>query len=143
MRTFLTLVAVALVVAGCTDRTGDTPVAASFNIGDCVDISAQVTAIDCAEPTAAYEVAIVLATTAEPCPSGDYREVEKLCLMLNALTGDCFSGLDGPTPVRESCGVAEVKVSLVQHVADAACPAGTPLVYPEPAPGRTVCLTDL
>jgi hypothetical protein len=152
MRTFLCLVAVALVVAGCADRAGDTgPVAASFTVGDCVDISEQVTAIDCYEPAAVYEVGVVLARATAPCPSGDYRKYEQedglddfsLCLLLNALQGDCFSGLDGTAPTRTNCAAADVEVSFIQHVAGATCPEGTPLVYSEPAPGRTVCLTDL
>lgn len=131
-------------------------------VGDCIEFvdrppaEVEVATIECAQPAAVYEVAATLPSPTAECATDRYDRYYQtghdeftLCLMLNATEGECFDGLlvgAGPSgPVRADCATAGARVTRVlPGTADEnACPAGTalPMAYPEPAPGRTVCVT--
>jgi hypothetical protein len=66
--------------------------------------------------------------------------------MLDATAGDCFDGIltgAGPGgPVRADCRTATAKVTkTLPRVAALAC-TEAPRTYPQPPPGRTVCLVS-
>jgi hypothetical protein len=84
------------------------------------------------------------------CPAPIYDEYTqtgdnefKLCLMLNLDKGECINGIDEPGKVvKADCASAEASVIEAADSQDESlCTEGSiPVIYPEPAPGRTLCL---
>ena len=135
---------------------------ASAGAGDCIKVNsasasdADVEKIDCTSQDAVYKVGKKLDSTSADCPSDSYDKYTQsgggddfaLCLMLNAKQGDCFSNVTAASDAtaRVACTSADAEGKVTKVVpgkaSDSACPqdTGLALVYPEPAPGQTVCL---
>lgn len=127
-------------------------------VGDCVAIvkggvDAELDLVECGTPEARYTVAHDDLKATEDCPAGPFVEYSvigfggwKLCLMLNAAVGECFThSMDGPT--LADCAAADYRVTAVlPDTADAtACPPqqarvvfGQSLVYSDPP--LTICV---
>lgn len=134
------------------------PDANRATVGDCVAIvkggmDAELDLVECGTPEARYTVAYDDVKATEDCPDGPFVKYSvigvggwSLCLMLNAVVGECFThSMDGPTLAE--CSVADFRVTAVlPNTADAtACPPqqaavflGETLVYP--APPLTICV---
>jgi hypothetical protein len=122
--------------------------------GDCIKIvsaaDAQVERVDCGSADAVYVVAKKLDSARGVCPEGEYSELTsgssvKLCLMLNAKEGDCFTTETigrNRTHERVPCTAAEYRVvKVVPGTVDSkVCAQGNvAATYSEPM--RTICLT--
>lgn len=121
--------------------------------GDCIKVvsaaDARTERADCGAREAVYQVAKKLDTAAS-CPQGEYSELTsgntvKLCLMLNAVEGDCFKMTSaGRNQIHERVpcdSAAEYKVLKVitGKAEKAACAQGNVVAtYAEPA--TTICL---
>jgi hypothetical protein len=148
---------VLLVIAGLVlyflIRAGQEPVAAEP--GECIKVvsaqDAEIERVDCAAPEAVYKVAARLTSTSAACPEGEYSELTsgssmKLCLMLNAKEGDCFSTTfagRNRTHERVPCGPsAEYKVvKVVTGKADSKLCVNGDVVASYTEPPMTICLT--
>ena len=132
--------------------------------GDCIKVNSQsaddadVEKIDCTSQDAVYKVGVKLDSATADCPTDSYITYTQtgkgddfaLCLMLNTKEGECFADLTTQDPNKRTTKVectaanAEGKVTKVVNgkAEEKACPAdtGLPLVYPQPAPGLTVCV---
>lgn len=145
-----------------TSTTGPVDTPADVSVGDCLEVTDpspadyEVATTGCADHDAVFEVATIEDGPNGRCPTDDYDTYSQtgqdeftLCLMLNGRQGECFDGLlvgAGPSgPVRATCRTAGAMVTKVlPNRADIkACPPGTAgsMAYPQPAPGRTVCLS--
>ncbi|MFD1045902.1 hypothetical protein ACFQ1S_10165, partial [Kibdelosporangium lantanae] len=106
--------------------------------------------VDCDSPEAVYRVGKRLDSASGACPDGEYSELTsgeslKLCLMLNAHEGDCFTTMAAgrnQTHQRVPCeGHAEYQVRkvVVGRQDRSLCDQGNVVAsYSEPA--MTVCL---
>jgi len=117
---------------------------------------AEIRSVPCDAPEAVYKVAKTLPEADADCPGSDYTLYYEegaggftMCLMLNAVEGDCFVNLEDidANVTRVDCAQGEFKVIKVVEgeAAESACPvddAVVPQVYPEPPPS-TVCLEAL
>ncbi|NUT92694.1 MAG: hypothetical protein HOY78_11805, partial [Saccharothrix sp.] len=150
---------VGVVVAGLI-ASKDSP--GSANAGDCIKVNsvsvskADVDKIDCSSPEAAFKVAVNLDSSTDACPTGDYAEYRdsggrrsdgfKLCLVLNAKSGDCFKQegtIVAAKTTKVTCGSSAThKVSKVAGTADEnECESGdTVYVYSQPA--TTICMSE-
>lgn len=150
---FVVLGATVLCVAGggvWQNKYGDV---ATAEVGDCVEMTSTnvksgIDLEDCSSQDANYRVALRLGPSASGCPSGDYRMYRgkdygfarrpRLCLTLNAGTGECVTGLDG-FPRKVPCAGASAKVTSVADKYGNACGTGEKrLSYASPA--ATICL---
>lgn len=155
------LVAVIGGVAAIIATRALNPAPPAYAAGDCVktgggQFHATVEKADCGDPGAVYEVGLYLDDPDADCPAESYSSYKqtggkqdefKLCLVLNAAEGDCFS-----TPTislgeekKVDCADDEANrrvTGVVDGTADkAACAPGSvehARVYPDPK--LTVCL---
>jgi hypothetical protein len=126
--------------------------------GDCIQVNratatdAEVERIGCGTSEAAYKIGKRLSSDTAVCPDGNYveyaqrgRDSLKLCLMLNASEGDCFTEHD-QRQARADCAAADFKVvKVISGKVDAdecgleaaADPRAYPLTYAEPP--TTIC----
>lgn len=125
--------------------------------GDCVKVistsDAEAGTVECSAPEAIYKVAKKLGSAASRCPEGDYTEwtggkrtdTVKLCLMLNAKEGDCFTTTTSggnESDDRVACSSADFKVvKVVPGKADKAACAEGDLAATYSQPATTLCLT--
>ncbi|MFI9815211.1 LppU/SCO3897 family protein [Saccharothrix variisporea] len=150
---------VGVVVAGLI-ASKDSP--GSADAGDCIKVNsvsvskADVDKIDCSSPEAAFKVAVNLDSSTKACPTGDYAEYRdsggrrsdgfKLCLVLNAKSGDCFKQegtIVAAKTTKVTCGSSAThKVTKVANTADEnQCESGdTVYVYSQPA--TTICMSE-
>lgn len=134
----------------------------AYAVGDCVRVvkggpyQAEVEKIDCGDQEALYEVGLYLESTDESCPdktystykqSGGKTQEFRLCLMLNAVEGDCLKVpmISAGEEKKVACTSDEANLrvtKLIDGKADkSACDAESvdnARVYPQPK--RTVCL---
>jgi hypothetical protein len=122
--------------------------------GDCVRVvsaaDAEIDRVDCAAHDAVYQVAKRLDNSSAPCPAGEYSELisggSKLCLMLNAEEGDCFTTTfagRNRTHERVPC-VPPAEYRVVKVVAgkdDTTLCASGEVVASYSEPPMTICLT--
>jgi hypothetical protein len=122
--------------------------------GDRIEVvsaqDARTETVDCRGPEAVYRVGKRLDSASGACPDGEYSELTsgtsvKLCLMLNAHEGDCFTTMAAGrnrTHQRVPCaGPAEYQVRrvVVGRQDRTLCDEGNVVAsYSEPA--TTVCL---
>jgi hypothetical protein len=129
-------------------------------VGDCLNVKeftdgSEPTKVDCADPSANVKIAIRLDDDTASCPSDNYDEYSvsgrgssyKLCLMLNAHDGDCFSNFtasttDGYKRVPCTDPTADVEImKVVTGTADESACQGLDydgaLIYPTPP--TTLC----
>lgn len=127
---------------------------ATAQTGDCVEMTS--TSIksgydleDCASEDANYRVARRLDGKAGNCPPGDYevyrgkaygfKQRPRLCLVLNALPGECLSEVKG-IPRRVACTErAEHRVTSVVEKYGHRCAAGEK-TFTYSSPPSTTCL---
>ncbi|MEJ2855048.1 MULTISPECIES: DUF3824 domain-containing protein [unclassified Saccharothrix] len=150
---------VGVVVAGLI-ASRDSP--GSADAGDCIKVNsvsvskADVDKIDCSSPEAAFKVAVNLDSSTKACPTGDYAEYRdsggrrsdgfKLCLVLNAKSGECFKQegtIVAAKTTKVTCGSSAThKVTKVANTADEnQCESGdTVYVYSQPA--TTICMSE-
>lgn len=149
------LVVAALVVGGVLWFNRNS--ASNAEVGDCIKVNsaeandADVEKIDCATDEGIYQVGAKLDSTTGDCPSEYYDKYTQtgdgsdftLCLMLNLDKGDCINGIEeaGKVVVADCASAEAAVVEALDSADESACPEGSgPLVYPEPSPGRTLCL---
>ena len=128
--------------------------ASSAEVGDCIKVNnasatnADIEKIDCKTQEAVYKVGVKKGSDTDKCPEGDYVQYTeeggfKLCLVLNAKEGDCFTS-SAQEDKRADCASADIQVvKVVDGKNDpAGCGEGSAgaLVYSEPA--QTICLTQ-
>lgn len=139
-----------LAVAPSEEESAPGPADAA--VGDCLRVNdadaADVDLVDCADPSAVYQVAVRRDSSAERCPAPSYVSYTqegtlRLCLMLNARQGECFAE-DEHQDARVDCAAPEASYRVARVVVGAADPdecgtahAPNAVVYPEP--GRTLC----
>ncbi|WP_306749534.1 LppU/SCO3897 family protein [Saccharothrix yanglingensis] len=137
------------------------PAPPTYAAGDCVktgggQFHATVEKVDCGDRGAVHEVGLYLDDPDADCPAESYSSYEqtggkedefKLCLVLNASEGDCFSipTISLGEEKKVDCGSDEANrrvTEVVDGTADKAACASDSVenarVYP--APERTVCL---
>jgi hypothetical protein len=122
--------------------------------GDCIRIvsaaDARVDRVDCGSAEAVYRIAKKLDSAKGVCPEGEYSELTsgssvKLCLMLNAKEGDCFTTETigrNRTHERVACDAAQYRVVKVlpDTMDSKACAQGNVVAtYSEPM--TTICMT--
>lgn len=132
---------------------------AGMSVGDCAKVTGttsdpNATKTDCSDSAANYKVAKKLSDTSDSCPSdsydtytetGSHSSDTKLCLMLNAKEGDCFSHFtdQNAMTLKVSCSdsSAEIKITKVINGSanESACPNSSGISYPDPA--TTLCAT--
>jgi hypothetical protein len=122
--------------------------------GDCIKIvsaaDAQVERVDCGSAGAVYRVARKLDSAKGVCPEGAYSELTsgssvKLCLMLNAKEGDCFTTeaigrnrTHERVPCTDSAEYRVVKVVPDTVDSKVCAPGNVVAIYSEPP--VTICL---
>ncbi|TDQ04568.1 hypothetical protein EV186_101520 [Labedaea rhizosphaerae] len=129
--------------------------------GDCIKVisasttDARVEKVDCTSPDAVFKVGTKMDGTHEQCPSDSYDTYTQsgrgdeftLCLMLNAVEGDCFSHVSSGTTAKVACTAADAEARADKVVngeaAESACPADTGLTLVYPEPGETLCLNEV
>jgi hypothetical protein len=125
--------------------------------GDCIKVistgDAEAGQVECSTPEAIYKVAKKLDSETGRCPEGDYTEWTggkrtdrvKLCLMLNAKEGDCFTTTTSggnESDERVACSSAVFKVvKVVSGKADKAACANSDLAATYSQPATTLCLS--
>lgn len=156
--------ATAVVVGLNSDSDSDSQLA----VGDCVDLvavenpratdqafAAEAERAGCDDPSASYEIAVLLADPAQPCPSEIYtthvhEDAVRLCLTYNVVEGDCFVEAppdSGPFDCALGPRPAAIKIlRVVDGVADTdRCADLTDeglVAVTVPQPPTTFCFTD-
>ncbi|WP_199441143.1 LppU/SCO3897 family protein [Umezawaea beigongshangensis] len=138
--------------------------AGAAKAGECVKVTsasasdADAEKVDCSAPDASYEVAVNLDSRTASCPDGDYAEYSqkgrrsngyRLCLMLNASVGDCFtesgSTVFGRTDKSACTSSSTFKVvEVLDRRDEAGCPneEGALGVLTYSQPPTTLCLGE-
>ncbi|WP_186382572.1 LppU/SCO3897 family protein, partial [Amycolatopsis rhizosphaerae] len=157
----LVLVVVVLAAVGTWAIISYTKSPSSASAGDCLNVKefksgADPTKVDCTDPSANVRIGVRLDSDTGKCPGENYDEYSyrqrgnkyKLCLMLNAHDGDCFTNLSSNTTEgyrRVACTDPSAEAEIVKVVdgkADESACSGTKydgaLTYPQPP--TTMCL---
>jgi hypothetical protein len=146
-----------VVIGGVFAIVGYTTSPDSSKVGDCLAVvefkqGAEPDKAACGDPSANVQIAVKLDESSASCPEGMYDEYSvtgstsyKLCLMLNAKQGDCFSNMTAETAgyKKVACTdpTAEAEVVKVVAAAKDQCEgteANASATYSQPA--TTVCL---
>ncbi|WP_246257976.1 LppU/SCO3897 family protein [Amycolatopsis anabasis] len=152
------VVVIAAVVFGVVNFTNS---AASAVAGDCLNVkefknnTEEPAKVDCNAPEANVKIGVKLDNSSDKCPGEFYdtysvsgKRSYKLCLMINAKQGECWSNLDTGTDGYQRVPCTDPKadgkfVKVVPGTADEkACDGIDPvkaLVYAQPP--TTLCLT--
>lgn len=134
----------------------------SASAGDCLSVTqfkrgSEPTKVDCGDSSANVKVAVRLDSASAKCPGDNYDEVSmegkqdyKLCLMVNARDGDCFTNWSSSTTDgyrRLACTDPKAEVEIVKVIdgrADESACSGLKvdqaLVYPQPP--TTMCVAQ-
>jgi hypothetical protein len=146
-----------VVIGGVFAIVGYTSSPDSSKVGDCLSVvefkqGAEPDKAACDDPSANVKIAVKLDESGGSCPEGMYDEYSvtgsasyKLCLMLNAKQGDCFSNMTSETAGYKKIActdpTAEAEVLKVIDAPKDQCEgteANASATYSEPA--TTVCL---
>lgn len=156
----ITLVIVVVIGLAITAVFFFTKSPGSASAGDCLSITDfsrggdSPTKVDCGDPSANVKVALRLDSASASCPGDDVYDhysvsgkySYKLCLMINAKQGDCFSNITSSTKgyQRVACTDPTAEAEFVKVVdgtaSESACDgteADGAIVYPQPP--TTLC----